>query len=206
MFCTAIRILCHPEDCVYNNTYANELLTYFVKTFKILYGKSNIVYNVHNLIHICQDVKTYGPLDTFSAFPFENYLKILKRMLRKYEKPLSQLNNRIYEYSTRYINKMKNSSIDEPLLLKPNGKSLPLKCTNSHKQIKFKYFMLTTKSPDNCCYLKDGCVFSIKYIGFKDKVPIVLGNKYIDLHPVATYSCNSQDMNVHMCTNHTYYI
>ncbi|XP_029666377.1 uncharacterized protein LOC115237459 [Formica exsecta] len=41
---TAIRILCHPEDCFRNNLYANQLLLYFVKMFKILYGNDNLVY------------------------------------------------------------------------------------------------------------------------------------------------------------------
>lgn len=113
---TAIRILCHPTDCLLNNTYANELLIYFVTTFKKLYGETNIVYNVHNLILICQDVMMYGPLDTFSAFPFENFMKTIKHMLRKSEKPLSQLNNRIHEY-TRYNRNKKNSNTDEPVFL-----------------------------------------------------------------------------------------
>jgi len=121
---TAVRILCDPKDCLRNNTYANSLLTYFVKTFKMMYGKTNVVYNVHNLIHLSQDVRKYGSFDVFSAFPFENYLKILKRMLRKCEKPLSQLNNRMYEYSIRHArNKIKTCTV-KPLLLKPNGKNL----------------------------------------------------------------------------------
>jgi len=201
---TAVRILCDPEDCLRNNTYANDLLTYFVKTFKMLYGKTNVVYNVHNLIHLSQDVRKYESLDTFSAFPFENYLKILKRMLRKYEKPLSQLNNRMYEYSTRHArNKIKSCTV-KPLLLKPNGKNLPLKCTNSHKQIKFKNFILTTKSQNNCCYLKDGSVLCIKYIGFKDEIPIILGKKYTDLRSIAIYPCNSQNMSIHMSNGQTH--
>ncbi|KAL6419540.1 hypothetical protein ACFW04_013798 [Cataglyphis niger] len=76
---TAIRILSHPEDC--NNLNANQLLLYFVKMFKILYGNDNLVYNVYNLIHLSEDVKRYGSLNTFSAFPFENSLKKLKQML-----------------------------------------------------------------------------------------------------------------------------
>lgn len=128
----------------------------------MLYGETNIVYNIHNLIHLSHDVKIYGSLDTFSAFPFENHMRILKRMLRK-----------------------------------------SLKCTHSHKKIKFKYFMLSAKCPDNCCYLKDGSVFCIKYIGFKDNVPVVLGNKYIDLRPVAAYPCNSQIMDIHMSNGQT---
>lgn len=37
----AIRILCHEEDCLRNNVYANDLLKYFVQTFKVLYGRSS---------------------------------------------------------------------------------------------------------------------------------------------------------------------
>ena len=37
------------------------------------------MYNVHGLIHIAEDVKRFGPLDSYSAFPFENYLGHLKQ-------------------------------------------------------------------------------------------------------------------------------
>lgn len=124
-------------------------------------------------------------------------------MLRKSEKPLSQLNNRIHEYTTRYTNNMKHCSIVKPLFLKSDGKNLSFNCTHSHKKIKFEYFVLTVKSPNNCCYLKDGSVFCIKYIGFKDKIPIVLGNKYIDLQSILTYPCNSQNLDIHVSNGQT---
>ncbi len=38
---------------------------------------------MHSLIHLNKDVKNLGLLDTFSAFPFENYLQELKRILSK---------------------------------------------------------------------------------------------------------------------------
>lgn len=194
---TAIRILCHSEDCFRNNVYAKELLLYFVKMFQILYGNDNVVYNVHNLIHLSEDVKRYGPLHTFSAFPFENYLKKLKQMLRKTEKPLSQLYNRITEnagFQTNLANNVENA----PLVLKPNKKQLPLGCVNSHKQIKLKNFTLTANSANNCCYLKDGSVFFIDFIGFKDKNPVIIGKKCIDLRPITGYPCNSQDMQIYI--------
>lgn len=202
---TAIRILCHPEDCLYNNTYAKDLLMFFVKTFKLLYGEDNIVYNVHNLIHLCEDVKKYGSLDTFSAFPFENYMQVLKKQLRKSEKPLSQINNRISEQITRSeINDEANTNTNVPLLLKPDRKNLPLQCVNSHKRIKLKNFTLTTKCADNCCYLKDGSVFCIEYIGIKDKTPVVLGKRFADLLPIPIYPHNSQNMDIHMTKNLTH--
>src|SRR5258705_13756330 len=96
----AIRMLASPQLCMELNSYASELLLYFVTHFGKLYGKENVSYNVHGLIHLSDDVKHFGHLDTFSAFPFENHLQSIKSMLRKSEKPLQQLHNGLYEYQT----------------------------------------------------------------------------------------------------------
>ena len=72
-FCSlscAIQILSDPKECVDNNDYAQSLLVYFVEQMSILYGVQEVVYNVHGLIHIADDVKRLGPLDTFSTFPY----------------------------------------------------------------------------------------------------------------------------------------
>lgn len=94
----AIRILCDPLNCVRNKEYAAKLLLWFVQNFKRLYGTKNCVYNVHNLIHLADDINTFRvPLDDFSCFPFENEMKNVKRYLRKHDKPLSQIFKRISE-------------------------------------------------------------------------------------------------------------
>lgn len=71
----AISILCNVADCKYNNEYAKKLLVHFVQAFKTLYGEEYVIYNVHNLIHLPEEVKIHGCLDMFSAFPFENFLQ-----------------------------------------------------------------------------------------------------------------------------------
>ncbi|KAJ8963598.1 hypothetical protein NQ314_005497 [Rhamnusium bicolor] len=71
--------------------YAHSLFCYFVKTFVILYGQENCSHNIHNLLHICNDSKNFGILSNFHAFPFENYMQDIKKMLRKNEKPLQQI-------------------------------------------------------------------------------------------------------------------
>lgn len=53
-------------------------------------------YNIHNLIHLISDVKTFGSLDKFSAFPFENYMYTIKMMIKILNKLLL-----IYEKSKR---------------------------------------------------------------------------------------------------------
>ncbi|XP_064474126.1 uncharacterized protein LOC135388473 [Ornithodoros turicata] len=94
---TAIRILASIELSTQYNTYAQDLLNHFIETFRDIYGAEHLVYNVHTLSHLAEDCLTHGALDCFSAFPFENFLGKLKRILRSGNKPLSQISRRLSE-------------------------------------------------------------------------------------------------------------
>jgi len=50
-----------------------------------------MVHNIHNLLHLCNNVRTFWPLDNYSNFPFENYLGQLKKILRKPSDVLPQI-------------------------------------------------------------------------------------------------------------------
>jgi len=88
----AMTLLLRP-DKIHDNllSYAENLLVYFVKTFQNIYGDHLVSHNIHGLLHICDDYPQFGPLDLCSCFPFENFMKTLKSMLRKHEKPLEQV-------------------------------------------------------------------------------------------------------------------
>src|SRR5713101_4936965 len=77
--------------------YAHSLFVHFVQSFGELYGEEYISHNVHGLIHLCDDVRKFGSLDSFSAFKFENYMQHLKKCLRKPDQPLQQLVRRFLE-------------------------------------------------------------------------------------------------------------
>ena len=66
-----VGIFCLSSPTLYltHCDYANSLLVLFVKNFGNFYGNNMLVYNVHCLIHLAADVKRFGPLDSFSAFP-----------------------------------------------------------------------------------------------------------------------------------------
>jgi len=51
----------------------------------------NFLYNTHGLIHLVQDARKYGALDSVSCFPIENYLGLLKRMVRRPQNPVEQI-------------------------------------------------------------------------------------------------------------------
>ncbi|CAN7943219.1 unnamed protein product, partial [Ixodes pacificus] len=59
----AITILSSRKLCLEYVDYSEQLLVHFVETYISLYGRDKVSHNVHNLIHIANDVRTHGPLD-----------------------------------------------------------------------------------------------------------------------------------------------
>ena len=96
-----LSLCCQILGCLTNPScdYAEELLVMFCKHFSQLYGEDQIIYNVHCLIHLANDVRTFGPLQRFSSFPFENHLQSRKRLIRNSRYPLEQVIRRLYEKS-----------------------------------------------------------------------------------------------------------
>lgn len=78
----AIKLLLNKETCKIYTDYAESLLRLYVSTGALLYGAKYVTFNVHNLIHLANDVRKHGPLNDLSAFPFENKLQKMKNLLR----------------------------------------------------------------------------------------------------------------------------
>lgn len=98
MILNIIMILLSCAKTVYSqNEYAGVLAKHFLNTFCLVYGRGNVSYNVHSIIHLSQDAKKYGVIDNFSSFPFENYLQYIKKIVQPGHSPLIQLYNRINE-------------------------------------------------------------------------------------------------------------
>ena len=57
-------------------------LLLFVQQTQTLYGIEMMKYNVHLLTQIPRSVKDFGALWAWSAFPYENYNRVLRQILR----------------------------------------------------------------------------------------------------------------------------
>jgi len=76
--------------------YASKLIHYFVFNCERLYGKNFVVYNIHSLLHVADDVRYFdASLNDISAFRYENYLQTLKRLIRGASNPLIQVSKRL---------------------------------------------------------------------------------------------------------------
>lgn len=76
---------------------AREMLKHYVTCFQKIYGKQYVTSNVHNLVHLVDDVEFLGELQSFTAYPFENMLGKIKRSIRGRRFILRQVVNRMSE-------------------------------------------------------------------------------------------------------------
>lgn len=127
LFC-AVVICSSKEYCTFLNVAKNLFIDY-IEQYVQIYGVDSIGSNVHNLCHIVDDVKKFGPLPSISAYPFENHLSFIKRLLRTGNRPLSQVAKRLIELSNSKIDDQYIS--DETYPIYKNKKKTNISCLNN---------------------------------------------------------------------------
>lgn len=199
----AVTILSNSMHMEQYIEYAKLLMQYFVKTFIILYGKENASHNIHNLLHLSNEAEKFGTLQEFSAFPFENYLQSILKLIRKNDKPLEQIVRRISEHNFCLNTKFNMRSNNEPELLNPhfNGPLVNHQNCKQFSKVKFKNFMLKTREPDNCCCLNDGTIIVIKNFASNIEGTIVIGHKYRSLQDFYSEPCKSSTFGIYVVDN-----
>lgn len=138
---SAITILCDKLKCVSDSNLhlAKQLLTSFIINMGEIYGEEHLIYNVHSLLHLVDDVRRFGCLDDYSAFTFESYNFQVKRLLHKNCQPLPEISNRITEMNSAEYLKKKAYPIYP--LLKKEG----ITKDGIYNEIQFEHSTLNTK-------------------------------------------------------------
>lgn len=162
--------------------YGHNQMVHFIKTFGILYGTENINHNVHNLIHLAEDVKTFGPLDGFSCFKYENYLQILKRQLRKGDKALAQIVKRVMEKDKVCKAPQQGqlnfqSNLDCPHLANEHNKGPVLGIADKQfKELRLQNYVLRNFGSNSYCRLRDLQIVKIRNFITLGENSYVIGN------------------------------
>lgn len=203
-FHVSITIFCKEETIKKYLPYAKELLVYFVQKCKNLYGPEFIIYNVHNLIHLGDDVKKFGPLDTFSAFPFESYLGYIKRLLRTPNKPLQQVCRRLLERekhevsvcdADNHIDREKTGFHVVETSMHEKGPTAGLRGLQ-FKVVKKDGFVIKCSTGNNCVMLDSGTIICILNFVIYENNLFAIGKKFNIKTQFFSDPCSSSAMNI----------
>lgn len=201
----AVTILSSPYLCQRLRIYANTLLHTFVLELQQIYGVGALVYNMHNLIHLADDVGKFGTLDKFSCFPFESKLGCIKKHLRSGAKPLAQFCRRQSEID--YVQSVRNedskrmragSSSVSATKEHTNGPTVD----NFDKQFsQMDYGLLSfdiRKTGDRHALMKDKSVVEIQNIvqnSLTGEFRLIC-KKFLVSENFFTYPCDSSDISI----------
>lgn len=180
---------------------ASEILNVFVSHCKHIYGLEFYVYNVHILSHLADDANYYGTLDSFSAFPFENFLGQIKRYIKNSNKPLHQIYNRLTESSVAA--KMCTSASSTRFMYQHISNDYILELDENFKQYKkiiFNNFMLTTDSYSNanCFCLVNKVVVKIYNILTNGKEEFIIGREFCNYSSLYSYPIDSKNFDIYI--------
>ncbi|KAB7500974.1 BEN domain-containing protein 5 [Armadillidium nasatum] len=93
---------------------ANEHFHNFVCYFEILFGVQYSTFNIHMLLHLSQSVKKCGPLWGYSAFPFENNLRIFRTLITGTKIPTKQVVKKVKVI--QFLNMISHENINKEVL------------------------------------------------------------------------------------------
>jgi len=191
IFHAAITILCSEKYHREFNNDAADLLKIFVRDFPKLYGKNQVSYNVHGLLHLSSDSLLLGPLDNFSTFPFENNLQHMKKLVKSTRLPLIQISNRICEkmqISSMHSNQVRTAAS----IPHTSGPTLNIPVQEQYRKLVLPKFTVRLNDADNTFILKCGSVIQVKNIvkSTQGKL-IIIGRKYSHGRSFYSYPCES---------------
>jgi hypothetical protein len=194
----AVYCLCsvrlHREFC----DYCEHILKLFVEHCSVMYGADFMVYNVHMLIHVVDDVRRYGNLDKISCFPFENYMRQIKKMVRKSHLPLQQVVRRLEEHKLLLYDKKDETTMPKLFGEHENG-PVPAHLPNlkQYKRVVMKFFSLTSSERDNCIMLSNGSVCLLRNIVQHAENILLVYEKFTELSDFFTYPLLSSSINIY---------
>lgn len=144
-------------------------------------------------MHICDDVRLYGPLDSYSCFPFENCLGKLKRMVKGKYIPLRQIHNRLKEAedcSNKFnFSKQNKEFIASGIINKRDGY---FEC----KQLIFRGILFSTNKKNCTVSKRNGVIYIIKKIINIDNQYKCIAAPFKYLNNFFTYPINSSVLGI----------
>ncbi len=198
---TAVNILSNPALCHILCDYARDLLVCFIRSVAELYGRDQMIYNIHCAQHLADDVKLHGPLDQFAAFPFESYMLKIKNMVRKPNFQLQQVVLRLSEISKLSLVDNESISKSSVPVLKMEHSDGPLPrhfrpCTQ-YRDAVFADCVISSQKGDNCVKLETSAdVVVIRNIVQYGTGIYVIYNRFLSSEAYFSYPLDSRRIDI----------
>ena len=122
-------------------------------------------------MHLVGDVRCFGVLDCFCAFPYETFIGKVRKIIRTSNQPLAQLSRRLSE------------GFYPKLSLEKNNRNLSQGIDG---------FKLNRKFQNSCVNCKDGSVMIVK----KRESEKFYGCRFTKKNPAFLYPCDSLKLNI----------
>lgn len=195
LFCAVT--ICYNQNHFKFLRLAQELLNSFIKNYSKFYGKDYITSNVHNLSHLVDEVKRFGTLQSFNAYPFENKLQIIKHMLRQGNKPLVQVARRLHERNEVEIDTYSENKLKYPFLKQCNSKN------GSTLILHFENYILSSQKQDKWFLTTDKSVIEIRAIHLNETEEIRLEGYHMDnIIDAFDYPLKSSLISIYKCEDY----
>ena len=194
-----VTILASEHLCATQIDYAEEIIKIFVRHFADIYGTDMLVYNVHALTHLASDTRLYGHCERFCAFPFENYLQVIKKLIRKPNFPLQQVIRRLHEKK-----QVKRSSSHSSKYCKKKHSSGPLPSNFPHcsqfREAHLEHHIISSQQGNNAVMFQNN-IFQVRNVATVNKSIILICQKFGSKEPFFQYPLDSSKLNVVVVRN-----
>jgi hypothetical protein len=187
-------ILCHSDFHLLYNDLAHVLFCDFIQDFAEIFGESYISYNFHMLSHLAEESKKNGPLDEFSAFPFESFLGRMKYFISSKNNQLEQISNRVSEMfaCSSTPSTKRNQDNKNILLKKPLG-------NDEYKELQYFGCQLNSDIRNCLVLLKKKVVIKIEKIFTRGEKILAIAKEFLLVEDFYDFPVHSSELGIFKC-------
>jgi len=154
---------------------------------------------VHTVIHIVDDVQSFGALDNISCFPFENHLRHMKNLIRRPGAPLQQLICRLSELdahksSAQYKPQSSISNQHDNGAIPDDMRSLI--SLTQYRECNIKCYKLKATLKDGVILLCGGQILMIRNIISHGNEMSIVYQQFMDQRSLHNYPFSSSDIDM----------
>lgn len=124
------------------------------------FGSINFTFNTHILLHLPDYAELYGPIYSFSAYKYENHMRLIKRLLRRKNGHIQQFFNRCEEM--RFAAELEEN----------DGILTESRCN--------EFVFEANSLRDGCCMVDEGYPLVITEIFSRNGVKMIRGKRFLE--------------------------